>query len=281
MKSSTRTVVAPLAFLALAAGAVAGCASDEAVRRPSEARERGGIRSAEDGPAERRRADSAPGMNVQTELGVLETADVEEALQARVEDVRACYQRAGKAQDYAGGRVLLRFLVAGNGHVDDVWVVESSLGNYSVERCVVDIGRHVVFGAPSGKRATTFEYPIEFRSTNEMSVLDIDGMKIEHDVAAFLPQLAACGPVAKQAVAAIIYIEPNGFPGSVGLAAGTTLDEAAADCVVQTIRRWKMSAALPGHVLRANFSIPTIIAQADVPPRQHAVSSASVRRRRR
>ena len=53
-----------------------------------------------------------------------------------------------------------------------------------------------------------------------------------------------------------MYIEPNGFPGSVGLAAGADLDEDAGDCVVQTIRRWKMSAALPGHVMRATFSIP-------------------------
>jgi TonB family protein len=218
-------------------------------------------------------------MSVDAELGVLETADVEATLEGRLDDVRACYGRAGKAQDYAGGRVLLRFLVAGDGHVDDVWVVESSLGNYSVERCVVDIGRHVVFGAPSGNRATTFDYPIEFRSTNQMAVLDIDGLKVERDVAAFLPQLAACGPVAKDEVAAIMYIEPSGFPGSVGLATGAALDESAASCVVQTIRGWKMSAVLPGHVLRTTFSIPTVIAQREAPA-HHAVSSASRRTRR-
>ncbi|MDB4979677.1 MAG: TonB family protein [Myxococcales bacterium] len=285
---STSSTIASLSLtLALVAGGIAGCASDEGARRSS-GHEPAGIRSAED-PSERppkapgRRADDPSGMHLETELGVLETSDVEETLQGRLDDVRACYRRAGKAQDYAGGRVLLRFLVAGDGHVDDVWVVESSLGNYSVERCVVDIGRHVVFGAPSGNRATTFEYPIEFRSTNEMAVLDIDGLKVERDLAAFLPQLAACGQVAEQSVAAIMYIEPNGFPGSVGLAAGATLDEPAADCVVQTIRGWKMSAVLPGHVLRVSFEIPTVIAQADAASslarQRPAVSSASARRR--
>jgi TonB family protein len=288
MTSTSRRIASLSLTLALATSGVAGCASDEGARRSS-ARAPGGIHVAEDAErptgAAQRRADEPSGMHLETELGVLETADVEESLQARLDDVRACYRRAGKAQDYAGGRVLLRFLVAGDGHVDDVLVVESSLGNYSVERCVVDIGRQVVFGAPSGNRATTFEYPIEFRSTNEMAVLDIEGLKVERDLAAFLPQLASCGPVAKQSVAATMYIEPNGFPGSVGLAAGTTLDEPAADCVVQTIRRWKMSAVLPGHVLRVNFNIPTVIAQADAAPslgrQPHAVSSASGRRRRR
>jgi len=61
----------------------------------------------------------------------------------------------------------------------------------------------------------------------------------------------------------MIYIEPSGFPGSVGLAAGSALDEDVGDCVVQTIRTWKMSGGLPGHVMRATFNIPSIIATAD------------------
>jgi TonB family protein len=278
-----------LLTLTMGLSALASCATDEAARRADGQEERGeeqggprGVHRAEDGsPGARRRSDGPAGMKVENEMGVLETADVEDTLQGHLEDVRACYQRAGKAQQYAGGQVLLRFMVGGDGRVEDVWVVESSLGNYSVERCVVDIGRHVVFDAPSGHRATTFDYPIAFRSTAELPVLDVDGLKIEHDVATFLPQLASCGPVAKQAVAAMIYIEPNGFPGSVGLAAEAALDEEAASCVVQLVRRWKMSASLPGRVLRTSFNIPTYIASAEPLPARHAVSSASARRRRR
>jgi hypothetical protein len=78
-----------------------------------------------------------------------------------------------------------------------------------------------------------------------------------------------------------MYIEPSGFPGSVGLSAEAALDEEAGDCVVQTIRRWKMSATLPGRVLRANFRIPTAIAAATEPAPRRAVSSASGRKRRK
>jgi TonB family protein len=269
---------------------VGGCASDEAARRADrDARQEryGSVHAAADtdesasatasaGPSR----PSSNEMKVDSELGVLDTAAVEATLQGHFDDVRACYRRAGKAQDYAGGRVLMRFLVDGAGHVADVIVVESSLGNYSVERCLVEVGRGVVFEAPTGHRSTTFDYPVEFRSTNEMSVLDIDGLKIDHDLSVFLPQLAACGRLADEAVAAIMYIEPSGFPGSVGLAASVALDESAGNCVVQTIRRWKMSATLPGRVLRANFRIPSVIAVAE-PPQRHAASSVSARRRRR
>jgi TonB family protein len=289
MPDSLRGSVRPLAALALAAlaGAVAmtGCATDDDARRAADEQER--LAKAAHGDAPKRRArdvDPTPGMKVDNELGVLETADVEDALQARFDDVRACYERAGKARDYAGGRVLLHFMVDGTGHSQDVWVVESSLGNYDVERCLVAVGRSVVFPEPSGHKGTTFDYPVEFRSTREMAVLDIDGLKIDRDLAAFLPQLATCGPIAKEPVSAIMYIEPTGFPGSVGLAAGTALDETAGQCAVRTIQRWKMSATLPGKMLRASFSIPVTVASAEPlssSGSRHAVSSASSRRRRR
>ena len=174
---------------------------------------------------------------------------------------------------------MLRFLVGGNGNSEDVWVTESTLGNYDVERCLVEVGRRIAFHAPTGHKSTTFEYPVEFRSTNQLAVLDADGMKVDHDLSVLMPQLAVCGQLAALDASAIIYIEPNGFPGSVGLSAGTTLDEDVGDCMVQTIRRWKMSATLPGHVMRASFNIPPVIATAEATPRRSA-SAAGHRRRR-
>ena len=279
------TLALGLAVTLTSAALVGGCASDEEARRVADEQERLAHAAQPDdvpGKPRRKEIEPTPGMKVDNEMGVLETSDVEDTLQARLEDVRACYGRAGKAQDYAGGRVVLHFIVDGTGHAEDVWVVESSLGNYSVERCLVEVGRSVVFAAPSGHKSTTFDYPVEFRSTNQMAVLDIDGLKIDHDLASFLPQLASCGPLAKEPVNAIMYIEPSGFPGSVGLATDAALDERAGHCAVRTIAGWKMSATLPGKVLRANFSIPVYFASADpAPGSRHAASNASGHRRRR
>jgi TonB family protein len=179
----------PAAFLFLAVGVGMGCGSDKAAKRdpasPTLAA-RPSSRPASD-------ADARQTMSVDSELGVLDTEDVEAVLQARFDDIRGCYGRAGKAQRYAEGRVLLRFLVNGDGTSEDVLVIESTLGNYDVERCLVEVGRRISFHAPSGRKPTTFEYPVEFRSSNQVPVLDVDGLKMERDLAAFLPQLAACG----------------------------------------------------------------------------------------
>ena len=209
-------------------------------------------------------------MTIDNELGVLDTEDVEATMRDHFDEVRGCYQRAGKAQRYAGGRVMLRFLVGGTGIAQDVLVIESTLGNYDVERCLVEVGRRIAFHAPTGNKPTSFEYPVEFRSTNQLAVLEVDGVKLDHDLTLFLPQLAVCGQLAAADASAIIYIEPNGFPGSVGLSAASTLDEDVGDCMVQTIRRWKMSSTLPGRVMRATFSIPPVFATADATPRRTA-----------
>jgi TonB family protein len=216
-----------------------------------------------------RPADPYASMSLSSEVGVVDSADVEATIQEHFDEVRACYPRAGKAQKYAGGKVLLRFLIAGDGTAQDVWVLESSLGNYDVERCLVEVGRKIRFPAPIGNKPTTFEYPIEFRSATGMTVLDIDGPKVEHDVAMLLPQLAACGRVADEDVNAIVYVESNGSPGSVGLATAAALDEDAGDCVVQTIRGWRMSIARPGLVVRTNFMIPPTLASAEPTHRTH------------
>jgi TonB family protein len=266
---------AALPLVAIAIGAVGGaCGSDKAARR-----EAGGLEHASNRRASKgiRSADPAPGMTVDNELGVLDTEEVDATLKQHFDEIRGCYHRAGKAQRYAGGRVMLRFLVGGDGIAQDVLVIESTLGNYDVERCLVEVGRRIAFRAPAGHKPTTFEYPVEFRSTNQLAVLDVDGLKLDQDLSVFLPQLAACGQLAAEDASAIIYIEPNGRPGSVGLAAGTALDEDVGDCMVQTIRGWKMSATLPGHVMRGTFSIPPVIATAEATPPRRATGH---RRRR-
>ena len=157
-----------------------------------------------------------------------------------------------KAQRYAGGKVLLRFMVAGDGASQDVWVLESTLGNYDVERCLVEVGRKIRFHAPHGNKAPTFEYPVEFRSESGMEILEIDmGSKVDRDLATLMPQLAACGQIASEQVNAMIYIESNGVLGSwAWRPRPRRLTKTPATARCETIRSWRMSVGLPGHVVR-------------------------------
>jgi hypothetical protein len=149
-----------------------GCASDEASRRDEAREAREAARAAK--PTHVQQAqyaedDPASEMTVSGEEGTLNAADVESALHDHAGEIRDCLRLGKHAPARPGARLVLRFFVDGKGEVDDVSIVESSLGNHTVERCIADIGLGVVFEQPAGHKPTTFDYPFEFRPARQLT----------------------------------------------------------------------------------------------------------------
>ena len=92
---------------------------------------------------------------------------------AHLDEVRGCYRTGRKGAQVRRRQGDAAFQVSGDGTPQDVLVVGNDLGNYDVERCLVEVARRVKFPPPDGKKATTFEYPVEFRSTHEIAVQDL------------------------------------------------------------------------------------------------------------
>jgi TonB family protein len=151
-----------LATLALTFAVGGGCASDEAARS---AAARAVARENHYSPVQQASYsdESSPEMTVQGEEGTLNSQDVEAALHEHFGEIKDCYRLGRRTAPHAGGRVLLRLFVDAKGEVDDVAIVESSIGNHFIERCIADIALGVVFERPAGNKPTTFDYPIEFR----------------------------------------------------------------------------------------------------------------------
>jgi TonB family protein len=103
-------------------------------------------------------------MGVDNESGVYETSDIEETMSVHMDEVRVCLRKASHARGSSTGKVTLQFHVDGQGATTDVMVVATDLGNNQLEQCLVDVGRRIKFPPPLGNKATTFEYPVEFRS---------------------------------------------------------------------------------------------------------------------
>jgi TonB family protein len=148
-----------------------GCASDEAAHRDRAREAREAARAAR--PSHVQQAtyaedDASAQMTVSGEEGTLNAADVESALHEHSSEIRDCYH-LGKRSPRSGGRLVLRFFVDGKGEVDDVSIVESSIGNHAIERCIADIGLGVVFEQPAGHKPATFDYPVEFRAARQLT----------------------------------------------------------------------------------------------------------------
>jgi TonB family protein len=216
------------------------------------------------------------GMVLENGKGTLEQRDVDAVLASHVKALVACYDQAGAARRYASGQVALRFYVTSEGTVSNVLVVESAVGNFAVERCLVDEGKRIRFSPPRGQHATDFEYSLQFRAGGEAKLVDWKDEAVSRQVAHLVPKLANCGALGQGVVRAVMYIEPGGTVGSVGLASANPLDVDAAACAVEQMRRWKMRDKRH-YVVRTGFALEPP-AQPDAEPGTAAAAPRLVKR---
>jgi hypothetical protein len=177
-------------------------------------------------------------MAVEGGRGTLEQRDVDAVMKGHLPKLVTCAEEAGAARRYTAGEVTLRFFVSSRGDVSNVVVVSSSVGNFAVERCLVEQGRHLRMPRPRGGKGADFQYSLLFRA--EAAVVDWKEEMVAKQVAHLVPRLGPCGELAPAPVKAVLYIEPGGAVGSVGLSSESPLDMEAATCAVQQIRRWRL-----------------------------------------
>jgi len=221
-------------------------------------------------------SDDSDGMKIDVAKGALDQRDVDKVLDRQVQSLTPCYEQAGPTQKYAGGDVKLRFFVTSSGDVSNVLVTASDVGNFEVERCLVTEGRKLKFTPPEGAKATDFEYALRFQPSGNARVVEWDDGALARDVAQLAPRLAACGSLGPNPVRAVVYIQPGGAVGSVGLACVGPIDVQASTCAVEQIRKWKLRDDRQ-HIVRAGF---TVSATPPGTPAARAKLKRSTQRRR-
>jgi hypothetical protein len=220
---------------------VAGCAtqsvsSDRGARAPlQQERTESAVREAQQEP-----------VTMNAERGAIDRDDAEEAIARHFDRLKRCYEAAGPAMGYAAGPVKLRFDVGVDGHTRGVNVIESRLGNFAVESCLMETAAAVRFPRPHGGARATCEYSMEFRSTEERAVVDLPEEAAAPVQSAILSRLAAdCGAqgLGDAAPAATVYIDRRGQVLSAGFAALTALSADSTGCALASLQR----APLPLH----------------------------------
>jgi hypothetical protein len=227
------------------------------------------------------------GLQVALQHGVIRQEAAQEAITARLRELTRCYGQAGPAMDFAGGVVSLRFIVDARGATTEVRVIESQLGNFEVERCLMSVGAAVKFPRPLGNATATVDYSLEFRSTGEVPVQELPAGQLDAELPALHARLyAECQRLGADQVSATVYFDAAGTVRSSGLASPEPVDAAAASCVSTVVRRWHLHAgAVHGGVGRVTVPLRAadLVAQYNAAEaRRHARSSgrSSTRGRR-
>lgn len=131
-------------------------------------------------------------LDVASSRGVLEPEQIQATVEPHGAALSTCYIDHVKGRRWLGGALTIRWEVAADGKVSQAHVVESDLGAWPVEHCLLAVARQLTFPAPRGGAATDFVLPLEFSATG--SAARWDELQSAAAIGALLPELDVCTP---------------------------------------------------------------------------------------
>ena len=98
---------------------------------------------------------------------------IEEGLAPHQTALAECYtEKVGKRR-WLGGHVVLQWNLKADGAITSVKMIESNLGSWAVEQCLLDIAWSATFGKPSGGDVD-FTVPLDFSAKGGTAIWDED-----------------------------------------------------------------------------------------------------------
>jgi TonB family protein len=96
--------------------------------------------------------------------GGLDREIIRRVIRQHKNEIRYCYQKELQSQEDLAGRVVVKFAITETGAVISSMIVESSLGNSSVESCIAQAARRWLFPKPHGGGLVQVNYPFVFNA---------------------------------------------------------------------------------------------------------------------
>jgi hypothetical protein len=188
-------------------------------------------------------------------LGSLDDDQASAPLQMHWNEIVRCKEGARpKPPSYVGGRVALQFRIDRQGGVRKVALTENTLGNWTIEKCILAIARGLHFSRPKGGEAE-FTYPIEFQGRGQMT--EWGAAQVEVPFQKKRKELSECNSAhfKKPQVTLTFYLGPGGRVTSAGFASSEEVSESYAECLLDKVSELKFPDPR-GTLVRATYPLP-------------------------
>lgn len=175
-------------------------------------------------------------MSSSAEVGGLNEREAEQSFVASLDALQTCVADGVERFSFMGGSIELKVKVDASHRARQVWAVQSSLGERSTEKCMFEALRSVEWpapvGGPYGIARNSFEFemrkgvaaPAVWDAGRVAGVLDhVDG------------SLRECEGREPGQLRVTLYIGEGGRALAGGAASEEPMDDAAVDCVVDTL----------------------------------------------
>jgi len=183
--------------------------------------------------------DDDEGIYIESQKGHLDLDDIQSGVAPHTGALSDCYQSHVRQERYVDGKVELKYVVDPSGAVKQVQMLESNLGAWPVERCLLDVSRQMNFVQPRGRGDADFTLPLDFSADARVRWLTEE--QAEQQVARLRDQLDQCEGQGG-AVDVTLYVGRRGIVKSAGFAASDEpFTDEWADCAEQIIKQWQLA----------------------------------------
>jgi hypothetical protein len=187
------------------------------------------------------------GVEIVSTRGHMEPAVIETGLAPHKEALSDCYMSKVGKRRWLGGKVAIHWDISKAGEVTAVKLIESDLGAWPIEKCLLETARAATFGKPKGGDAD-FMVPLEFTAKGRAAVWDDDlalravgGQLAKLDDCTKPPKGKSIKIPQPDDVTITVYVGPAGKAQSVGFSSSkSVLDEHWAECAEKTAMAWRL-----------------------------------------
>ncbi|HTE56358.1 MAG TPA: AgmX/PglI C-terminal domain-containing protein [Kofleriaceae bacterium] len=175
--------------------------------------------------------------------GHLEPHELEAGVSPHRAALGDCYLRRLGDHKFLRGDLVLQAVIESTGQVGEARIIESDVGDWVVERCVIDEARTMRFDPPRGGKQVVFSVPLHFASDQPPMAIWA-GPRTAASAARHTRELDACAGAARVPppgeVTVTMYVTTDGAVAAIGFGSDhpSPVHEAWADCAARTIGRW-------------------------------------------
>lgn len=208
--------------------------------------------------------DDASGFSSSQNVGGLDPDQVKAAVHRITPEVDRCVEKGRKRLPILGGEVALSVTVGAGGRAEATYVSHSTMGDQSVERCIVEVFRSQQWPRPVGGKIGKIDQHFEFDSGEEL--ISWQGAELERAMSAeedgkgafeeLKKKLSECGTEAGATrLEVTLYLDEDGIAQTAGVASSDGKAAKAGACVETVVKTTSFPA--PGRSFtKVTVSIP-------------------------
>ncbi len=170
------------------------------------------------------------------EIGALDADKVTKVFEQSLSGLQRCLNDGAKRVEFIGGTIGFSLKVNQSGHLNSAYVDQSTLGDRTTEKCMLEVLKTKAWPAPVGGETGLAQKSIDFDPPNDVRPpAEWTPDRVQEALDEKASDIAQCKASASGSYQVTMYVSTEGKALGVGIAPPDDRGEAAVDCLVEVL----------------------------------------------